>query len=240
MAILALSRPDRHNALGAVEIAALHGHLDEVEEDDGVRVVLLTGEGDRTFCAGAALDEMESGEMDEHRFETLTDRLARLDRPTIAALNGNAWGGGAELALCCDFRVGRAGMKIAVPAARLGVCYPPGGIARYVQRLGQGPAARLLLAAEEMEGEELLRLGYLTHLVEGDDLETAAHALAERLAALAPLAVRGMKELLANAAPGAPDRGRAAELVERCARSDDLREGLAARREGRTPTFRGR
>ena len=88
VATLVLDRPERHNALGSADIVALHECLDTLGGDPGVRVVVVTGAGDRTFCAGAALDEMESGEMDEHRFETLTDRLVRFDRPTIAALNG--------------------------------------------------------------------------------------------------------------------------------------------------------
>ena len=240
IATITLSRPERHNALGAEDVTALLQHLDAVEQDESIRVVVLTGAGDRTFCAGASLDEMESGAMDEHRFETATDRLASLDRPTICALNGNAYGGGAELALCCDFRVGMSGMKVAVPAARLGVCYPPGGLTRYAHRLGYGAAARLFLAAEEMDAEELYRLGFLTHLVATEELQATVDGLSERIAALAPLAVRGMKEILRGALDGAIPREAANALVERAAQSNDLREGLAARREGREPDFRGR
>lgn len=235
---ITLSRPDRHNALGSVEVGALLEAFDRAEGDDTVRVVVLTGEGPRTFCAGASLDEMESGDMDEHRFELVTDRLTRLIHPTICALNGSAYGGGAELALCCDFRIGRKDMKLAVPAARLGVCYPPGGLERYARRLGQGVTARLLLAAEELDGAELYRVGYLTHLAE--DVGETARALADRLSTLAPLALRSMKEVLLDAARGTVDRERAHALVERCSRSDDLREGLRARREGRSPDFHGR
>lgn len=240
VATITLARPERHNALGAEQITALLEYLDTVEQDESVRVVVLTGAGDRTFCAGASLDEMESGAMDEHRFETATDRLAALDRPTICALNGNAYGGGAELALCCDFRVGMSGMKVAVPAARLGVCYPPGGLRRYAHRLGYGAAARLFLAAEEMDAEELYRVGFLTHLVSTGEVKSAVDDLAGRIASLAPLAVRGMKEILRGALDGAVPRDEANALVERAAQSDDLREGLAARREGREPDFRGR
>ena len=240
VATLTLSRPERHNALGRAEIDALHEILDAVESDEDARVLVLTGEGDRTFCAGASLDEMESGAMDEHRFETVTDRLAHLDRPTICALNGSAYGGGAELALCCDLRVGTAETAVAVPAGRLGVCYPPGGLTRYARRLGLGAASRLFLAAEELAGEELHRLGFLTHLVPADTFDDDVRHLAESIASLAPLAVRGMKEILLDALVGPLDRGRALELVERAATSEDLREGLAARREKRPPDFRGR
>ena len=235
-----LSRPERHNAIGEEQVARLHDIFDRVEADEEIRAVVLTGEGSKTFCAGASLDELESGAMDEHRFETVTDRLATLHRPTICALNGNAYGGGAELALCCDFRIGARDTRVAVPAGRLGVCYPPGGLTRYARRLGYGAAARLFLAAEEIDGEELHRLGYLTHLVERDTVEETARTLSRRIASLAPLAVQGMKQVLLDALDGRVDRARADELVERAATSDDLREGLQARREGRTPEFRGR
>ena len=182
IARLTLDRPRRHNALRAVDVDALHGALAEVEADPAARVVVLTGTGERTFCAGAALDEMESGAMSGRVFDGLTDRLERFPLPTIAALNGAVYGGGAELALCCDFRVGTPELRLSVPAARLGVCYPVGGLGRYVRRVGQGAAARILLAAEELDAEELLRTGYLTHLVDSAELDAETGRLAERLA----------------------------------------------------------
>lgn len=240
IARITLDRPAQHNALRAEEVAAFRRYLDDVETRDGTRVLVLTGAGDRTFCSGASLDQMERGEMSGAIFETVTDRLARLRIPTICALNGDAYGGGAELALCCDFRVGPADMHLSVPAARLGVCYPVGGLGRYVRRLGLGAASRILLANEELGGDELYRIGFLTHLADRDRVCREADALAARLAALAPLAVQGMKRIMLQASESSLDAEEAERLIARAAGSEDVREGLRAARERRNPDFRGR
>ncbi len=235
-----LDRPERHNALEAGDVAALNDALDGLATDPDLRVVVLTGAGEHTFCSGASLDQMRSGEMSGSIFDTLTDRLASLPVPTVARLNGSVYGGGAELALCCDFRVGVRASRLFVPAARLGVCYPLGGLRRYVQRLGVGVASRILLAAEELDAEEMWRTGFLTHLVDRDALDDTVSALADRLASLAPLAVRNMKRILLGVTRGDLEPSEVDRLVEECARSQDLREGLAAWRDGRAPDFEGR
>lgn len=237
---LVLDRPDRHNALEAADVEALKDALRDAADDDDVRVVILTGSGAETFSSGASLGQMETGEMSGALFETLSDRLAGLDLPTIARINGSVYGGGGELALCCDIRIGVRGSRLRVPAARLGVCYPPGGLRRYVTRLGLGPASRILLAAEELDADEMLRTGFLTHLVDLHDLDPQVDLLAEEIAGLAPLAVRNMKRILRGIADGGLDPGVAERLVEECASSDDLREGLRAWKEGRAPRFQGR
>lgn len=204
-----------------------------------MRVLVLTGSGGATFCSGASLTQIESGEMTGLVFEQLADALASVRVPSICALNGSVFGGGVELALCCDFRIGVEGSRMAVPAARLGICYPLGGIRRYVAALGQGVASRLLLAAEELDDREMLATGFLHRLVPLGELEAATRDLAGRLASHAPLAVQAMKRLVRDVATGAVDEAAAGELIEGCARSEDFREGVRARREGRPPTFRG-
>lgn len=239
VARITLDRPEQHNALRAVEVAAFRGYLDELERAEGTRVLLLTGAGDRTFCSGASLAQMESGEMSGAVFDTLTDRLSHFPLPTVCALNGSVYGGGAELALCCDFRIGTPDMRLSVPAARLGVCYPVGGLGRYVRRLGLGAASRILLAHEEMGGEELFRIGFLTHLAPSD-ARTEAVALADRLSTLAPLAIQGMKRIMLAIAEGTLDAAEAERMIAHVTESDDLREGLRAVRERREPDFQGR
>lgn len=240
VARLTLTRPDRHNALDADDVALLLGHLRALDADQTVRVLVLTGSGDDTFCAGASLDQMESGEMSGAIFERLGDALAALRVPTVCGLNGSVYGGGVELALCCDFRIGTDGIRLSVPAAQLGVCYPVGGLSRYVERLGLATATRMLLAAEVMDADEMVRVGYLTRRVASGELEREVTALADRLASLAPLAVQAMKGILLDAAGGRLDREAADRLIDRCAQSKDLEEGLAARRERRDPDFKGR
>lgn len=237
---ITLDRPERHNALDASDVSSLNEALNACADDASARVLVLTGSGHRTFCSGASLRQMESGEISGSLFDTLTDRLASLPIPTVARLNGSVYGGGAELALCCDFRVGVRGSSMRVPAAELGVCYPPGGLRRYVTRLGLGVASRILLAAEEMDADEMLRAGFLTHVVDRADLDNAVDGLVERLAGLAPVAVRNMKALMLAIATGALDPDEAERRVSECAGSEDLKEGLRAWREERAPQFKGR
>ena len=235
-----LDRPEQHNALEAADVEALRETLERAGSEGEVRVLVLTGAGDETFCSGASLRQMESGKMSGALFDTLTDRLVDLPLPTVARINGNVYGGGAELALCCDFRIGVRGSRMRVPAARLGVCYPPGGLRRYVTRLGLGPASRILLAAEELDADEMLRVGFLTRLVDPPDLDAQVELLTDELAALAPLAVRNMKRILLDLADGSLDADAARALVEECAGSADQAEGLKAWRERREPRFQGR
>lgn len=238
VARITLARPEQHNAIEVADVERIHAHLDRIDAEPSVRALILTG-GGPTFCAGASLREIESGEMTGALFERLTDRLASARVPTICALNGSVYGGGTEIALCCDFRIGVIGTRMSVPAARLGLCYPVGGLRRYVEALGLGVASRLLLACEELDAEEMLGVGFLHQLVPGDDLPSAADALAARLTSLAPLAVQGMKRILRQIARGEIDDEEAERTIAACAASADLREGLAARRERRNPGFSG-
>jgi enoyl-CoA hydratase len=236
---LVLNNPGRHNSLGSEELRAIQGHLIEIEADSQLRVLIVTGSGEKTFCAGASLQQLGAGKIDGDSFQATTDQLADLAIPTICALNGNVFGGGVELALSCDFRVGIEGTRLRVPAAAIGLCYPLSGINRFVERLGVSKAKRLLLAAEQFSAEEMLEIGFLDHLVEREKLHDKAQALAENIAGLAPLAVRAMKSVLQQAAAGSIDYVAARALSDGCSDSDDLREGLAAQREKRAPHFIG-
>lgn len=240
VACIRLARPEQHNSLGRADIEALCARFSALRADPAVRVLLLTGAGERTFCSGASLKELAGGTMSGEVFSTLTDALAALEIPTICALNGDAWGGGAELALCCDYRFGVQGMRLRVPAAQIGLCYPLAGLQRYVDRLGPDLAIRLLVCAEEFDAPALQTAGYLHRVLPREQLLPEASALAERLSALAPLAVKTMKRLLGEIARGQLDAPSARSAIEACATSADLQEGLAAQREKRAPRFNGR
>lgn len=241
-ATIRLNRPRHHNRIQPEDIPVLLGLFDQVDADAGLRVMILTGSG-RSFSAGYHLGDLAEPKQDQPKgpsFGDLTDRLDRMRLPTICRLNGGVYGGATDLALTCDFRIGHAGIEMFMPAARLGVHYYEGGLRRYVSRLGLNNAKRLFLTAEKLDATELLRIGYLTGLAAPEALDAAVDALAARLAEMAPLAVRGMKQALNEIAAGALDVEALRAREAACDASQDLQEGLAAFREKRKPVFRGR
>lgn len=239
VAWITLNNPSKHNSLAVEDIELFISHLESVEERQEIRVLVVTGSGAETFCAGASLTQMSSGDLSGEQFQVLTDKLAAMPIPTICALNGSAYGGGAEIGLCCDIRIGVKGMTLLVPAARFGLCYPLNGIQRYVHRLGVSTAKRLLMAAETLDEEALLSLGYLTHLVKRDELAEAAEQMADSISKLAPLAVTSMKKICDQVAEGSLCEQEALALIQVCRESDDLKEGLSAVGEKRQPVFTG-
>ena len=239
MARIVLNNPEKHNSLGEQELTAVQACTAQVALDETLRVLVVTGAGEKTFCAGAALNQLGAGQISGDLFQATTDQLAALEIPTLCALNGNVFGGGVELALSCDFRIGIQGTRMRVPAAQIGLCYPPGGINRFVERLGVNLAKRILVAAEEFDAEAMLRIGFLDHLVARENLRQRTDELASSIAALAPLAVRAMKQILQQAAAGGIDIEQAQSLAQRCSDSSDLQEGFSAQRERRAPNFTG-
>ncbi|WP_438951099.1 enoyl-CoA hydratase/isomerase family protein [Porticoccus sp.] len=237
VAHILLNNPAKHNSLTAAGIDLFIDCLNQVDANRDIRVLVITGQGEKTFCAGASLEEVTSGDLTGDKLETLTDRLTAMPMPVICALNGSVYGGGSEIALCCDFRIGVYGMRLKVPAAEIGLCYPPNGIRRYVKRLGVTTAKRILVAAEVLDAEMLLRAGYLTHLVLQDELEVETSKLVGTLTPLSPTAVSVMKQLCDQAADGNVDPADTLALTLRCHRSGDLQEGLRARWENRQPNF---
>ena len=238
--IIELDNPARHNALGAAEVAEFLRLLDAVAQAADTRALIITNPAGNTFCAGAALDELTRGALTSNGFAALPNRIDELGIPTIAAMNGNAFGGGTEIALACDFRIGTAAMKIHVPPARLSLCYPVSGIERFVTRLGVTTAKQLLVANEEFSGEQLYQRGFLTHLTPPAQVGAEALKLAARIASLGPLAVTTMKGICNSLADGSFDRQRALAAEQRCNQSADFHEGLQAVAEKRQPRFRGR
>ncbi|MDE2275337.1 MAG: enoyl-CoA hydratase/isomerase family protein [Burkholderiales bacterium] len=241
-ATITLRRPAHRNRLHREDLHALQSHLRRIAADDALRVLVLTGQGP-AFCAGFHLGQLgqpDAAGTDPQLFEHTVDALAALALPTVARLNGGIHGGATDLALACDFRIGVAGLTLRMPAARLGLHYYPGGLQRAVARLGLQAAKRLFLLAEPVDDAELLRIGYLDALVGPAQLDAAVDALCASLQAGAPLALRGMKASLEEIARGGTEPARLRERVARCADSADLREGLAALAERRTPQFLGR
>ena len=242
-ATITLNRPAHHNRLHVDDLLALQQHLQALQADPAVRLLVITGTG-RSFSSGFHLGDFDSQPArpgaGPRLFEETVDALEALAVPTVCRFNGSVFGGATDLALACDFRVGVAGMVLRMPAARLGLHYYPSGLQRYVSRLGLATAKRLFLLAETVGADELLSLGYLDRLVPPEQLDSTVQALADALAAGAPLALRGMKQSLDEIARGAFDLAAVRAREARCAASADLQEGRAAIAEKRPPRFTGR
>ncbi len=239
VARIVLDRPEAHNALDQAAMRAMAALLADWAGREELRALVVTGRG-RSFCAGAALGDVAGADWTDNPLTALCDALEAFPVPSVAALNGGVYGGGVELALACDFRLGVAGMRAFVPPARLGIHYEPAGIRRAMERLGAQAARRMFLLAEEFEADALLGIGFLDHLVPAEALEARAEAMVAALTGLAPMAVRGMKRTILELSRGTLDAEAARARVAACFASADHAEGLAAQRDRRAPRFMGR
>jgi enoyl-CoA hydratase len=244
-ATITLNDPAKHNRLDPAGLSALRAAIEKVDADPEVRVTVITGAGDKTFCSGYDLGSISASERraqasNDDSFEKVMDRLEAMRMPTLCALNGGVYGGATDLALACDFRLGVRGMKFFMPAARFGLHYYPGGLRRYTQKVSPSFAKRAFLLSEDFDDTELLAVGYLDWLVDRAEFKDKVEEKATKLASLAPLSMAGMKRAIEQFAQAAPDVPSIRTTAQACAGSEDLREGLAALRERRTPAFKGR
>ena len=243
-ATIRLNRPAEHNRLDPDDLNALRAHLQAIESDARLRVAVLTGTGARTFCSGytiSALRDMKTeADAGDATLEEVIDQLEDLRVPTICALNGGVYGGGIDLALACDFRIGVTGSRMVMPAPKIGLHYYASGMRRYVERLGLATSKKLFLIGEPMECEEMLAVGFLNELVAPEALAARAEALARTIEANAPMALAGMKRHLNLISRGAFDPAAIGANNAASLRSADLAEGLAAMKEKRPPKFQGK
>jgi len=239
VATITFQRPGVANRLAPEDLPVLIEHIQRVNELDGVRVVVLRGEG-KYFCSGYDISEVQGSQEKGSSFGEMVDAIEQCRAVTIAAIHGGVYGGATDMALACDFRVGSSAAEMFMPAARLGLHFYQAGLERYVTRLGVDTAKRLFLTCERLDAAEMKSCGFLTHLVEPDALEETVAALADTLSAMAPLPLFGMKKHLNLIARGRHDAEAIAHDVLRTVHSEDLKEGGAAWREKRKPVFKGR
>ena len=243
VATLTIKRADKLNALDAEMVEALLPLCRQIERSDAF-VVILTGEGEKSFCAGGDIAAWSSWSADEFGRHWVRDghvafdALARLSQPVIAVLNGHCLGGGLELAACADYRIAEAHVKLGQPESGLGIIPGWSGTQRAVRRFGAQLVRRMALFGDVFTADEALPLGLVDCVVEKGTGLQAAHKLVERLRGRSPRATE-LGKMMINAAEG-EDRERVIEAFagNLAAASEDLKEGVSAFREKRKPNFK--
>jgi enoyl-CoA hydratase len=236
-AVLSLNRSGQANRLDNVDLQVFADLLAAVDADPCIRVLTLRAKG-ATFCAGYDIKSLAAASSDKTPgFDQLVDRLEALRVPTIAVLTGSVYGGGTDLVLACDFRIGVPDLAFSMPAARLGIHYYYGGMRRYIARLGLNAAKRLFLCADRIDSVEMLRIGFLDEVIAMNGIDARVDALAEVLAGNSPTAVQKMKMSLNHIAGGTANPEAVEQLWRESLHSADLREGLAALADQRSPSF---
>lgn len=246
--VVAINRPEVGNAIDLATIRRLLDVVAELERDDTLRAVVLTGSGDRAFVTGGDLRDflsLQTQQAARHMALSMQDALARLellDVPVICALNGHAFGGGCEVALACDLRVAAESAELGLPEVTVGLIPGWGGTQRLVRLAGRGVAKDLVFTGRRLAAREALELGVVNRVVHDDALLETCRELAARIRRASPIAVRQAKKAIDEGAELSLDQGLVLEaeawLVNFCA--SDRVEGLRAFVEKRRPVYRGR
>ena len=245
--VATINRPKVLNALNAQTLDELGRAIDDVKNDATVRVVIVTGAGEKAFVAGADINELAvqtpvGGRDHARRGQSLFDRIERLGKPVIAAVNGFALGGGCELAMACTMRIAADTAKFGQPEINLGIIPGYAGSQRLPRLVGRGRALELLLTGQQISAEEAWRIGLVNRVVPAANLMTEVRALADVLASKAPIAVRYILDAVAGGLEMsfADAQDYEATLFGLVSTTEDMREGTKAFLEKRKASFTGR
>lgn len=246
-AILTINRPKVLNALNTQTLDELRRAILELTHDEAVRAVVLTGSGEKSFIAGADINELAvqsptGGREHAIRGQHVLDLIEQMGKPIIAAINGYALGGGCEVAMACTIRMAADTARLGQPEINLGIIPGYAGTQRLARIVGKGRALELLLSGDQISAQEAHRLGLVNRVVPAAELMAEAKKLAATLASKAPIAIRYILEAVHNGLemPFAQAQIFEATLFGLVSSTDDMREGTAAFLEKRKPAFKGR
>jgi enoyl-CoA hydratase/carnithine racemase len=247
IAYITFNRPKVLNALNRQTMQELLIALGAAKLDDAVRVVILTGSGEKAFIAGADINELaQQTPVDGKEMSIFGQGVLRIletmGKPSIAAINGFALGGGCELALACSIRLASRNAKLGQPEVKLGILPGYGGSQRLARLCGKGVAHELVLGAEMISADEAMRIGLVNHVYEPLELMPAAEALAKKIAGNAPLAVQYAMEAIEHGMEMPQEEGLFLEatLFGLCCATEDMKEGTRAFLEKRAAQFKGK
>ncbi|PYS23244.1 MAG: enoyl-CoA hydratase [Acidobacteria bacterium] len=247
LAYVTVNRPAVRNALNAQTIRELKSAFEQAKSDDEVRVVILTGAGDKAFVAGADINELATqtpvaGKEFALAGQAVFDSIERLGKPVIAAVNGYALGGGCELAMACTFRIASENAVLGQPEVKLGIIPGYGGSQRLPRLVGKGRALQILLTGDMVPAAEALRIGLVNQVVPQAELMSTVESIARKIMANAPVALRLCIEAVNRGMEMTTDEGQflEASLFGLCCATDDMKEGTRSFLEKRPPDFKGR
>lgn len=246
VALLTINRPEKLNALSSKVHAEGVAALDELRKDDAVRVIVITGAGEKSFIAGADISEFAGQTPVTQRStfyeRTLFNSIDTFPKPVIAMINGFCLGGGCELALACDIRTASENAKFSQPEINLGIMPGGGGTQRLTRLIGEGRAMEMILTGDMIDAETALKFGLVNHVFPLAELEQKTLELAAKIAEKAPVALQLCKEAVKFASRSNLDEGlrREVDLFAICFSTEDKQEGVAAFLEKRKPEFKGR
>lgn len=246
VAVLTINRPDKLNALGYKVHQEGVAALEELRTDSEVRVVVITGAGEKSFIAGADISEFTGKtpvtQRNIFQEKTLFNSIDAFPKPIIAMINGFCLGGGCEVALACDIRIASEKAKLGQPEINLGIIPGGGGTQRLTRLIGEGKSMEMILTGDMIDANTALNLGLVNHVYSIEELETKTMELANKIAEKSPIALQMAKEAVKLAAKSNLDEGlrREVDLFAICFSSQDKEEGVAAFLEKRKPVFTGK
>lgn len=245
IATIVFNRPGKLNALNKDTIYEFKEILEEIEHDEGIRAIIITGTGDKAFCAGTDinwLNEWSIYDELDYNGQNLVLKIENMPQPVIAAINGYALGGGCELILGCDIRICSNKAKLGFPEVDLGVIPAYGGTQRLGRLIGLGKAKELILTGDSIAAQEAEKIGLVNKVVEHENLMDEALVFAKKIIKNGPLAVRMAKAALNTSASIDLSSGMVFEKMVQATliTTQDKKEGIAAFKEKRQPNFTGR